>query len=57
MYNLYVAEKRQKEADEREKVRKTYDKYRKRFKSKKIFSLIINKNKISIIYRTNPNNV
>ena len=35
MYNLYVAEKRKQESDDKEKKAKDYLKYRKKFKSKK----------------------
>lgn len=42
MYNIYVAEKRQKDLDEKEKTRKIFSKYRIKFKSKKIY-LILNK--------------
>ena len=36
MYNIYIAEKRKKDLEEKEKVRKTFAKYRNKFKSKKI---------------------
>ena len=35
MYNIYVAEKRQKELEDKEKKNKNFAKYRKKFKSKK----------------------
>ena len=41
MFNIYVAEKRQKEIEDKEKTRKMFAKYRKKFKSKKIPLLII----------------
>jgi hypothetical protein len=41
MFNIYVAEKRQKELEDKEKTRKMFAKYRKKFKSKKIHPLII----------------
>jgi len=36
MYNIYVAEKRQKEKNDKEKKRKNFIKYRNKFKSNKI---------------------
>ena len=54
MYNIYIAEKRKKDLEEKEKVRKTFAKYRNKFKSKKIN--IFNNLNISN-YRTNSNNV
>jgi hypothetical protein len=36
MYNIYVAEKRQKEKNDKEKIRKNFVKYRNKFKSNKI---------------------
>ncbi len=41
MYNIYVAEKRKKEFEDKEKIRKTFVKYRKRFKGKKIIIIIV----------------
>ena len=35
MYNIYVAEKRQKEIEDKEKKDNNFAKYRKKFKSKK----------------------
>jgi hypothetical protein len=35
MYNIYVAEKRKKELEDKEKKDKIFAKYRKKFKSKK----------------------
>jgi len=35
MFNLYVAEKRKKEKEDKEKIRKNYVKYKQKFKSKK----------------------
>ncbi len=35
MFNLYVAEKRKKEKEDKEKIRKNYAKYKQKFKSKK----------------------
>ena len=37
MYNIYIAEKRQKDLNDKEKTRKIFSKYRKKFKSKKNF--------------------
>ena len=34
MYNIYIAEKKQKEKEDQEKRRENYIKYRKKFKSK-----------------------
>ena len=43
MYNIYVAEKRKKEIDDKEKEASQYLKYRKKFKSKKLVITIISK--------------
>ena len=40
MFNIYIAEKRQKEKEDKEKIRKNFIKYRKKFKSKKTKYLI-----------------
>ena len=40
MYNIYTPEKRQKELDNQEKIRKNFAKYRKKFKSKTIIIYI-----------------
>ena len=57
MYNIYIAEKRKKDLEEKEKVRKTFAKYRNKFKSKKINIFIKNNNLNISNYRTNSNNV
>ena len=58
MYNIYTAEKRQKELDNQEKIRKNFAKYRKKFKSKRLFIIIIiNPYKNIINFRTNTNYV
>ena len=57
MYNIYIAEKRKKDLEEKEKIRKTFAKYRNKFKSKKI-NIFIKIHNINISnYRTNSNNV
>jgi hypothetical protein len=43
MYNLYVAEKRQQESDDKVKKANDYLKYRKKFKSKKKLLLFFTK--------------
>ena len=57
MYNIYIAEKRKKDLVEKEKVRKTFAKYRNKFKSKKINIFIKNNNLNISNFRTNSNNV
>jgi hypothetical protein len=54
MYNLYVAEKRQQESDDKVKKANDYLKYRKKFKSKKKLIIIFYK---ILKNRTNSNNV
>jgi hypothetical protein len=54
MYNIYVAEKRQQESDDKVKKANDYLKYRKKFKSKKKLIIIFYK---ILKNRTNSNNV
>lgn len=43
MYNIYVAEKRKKEIEDKEKEASQYLKYRKKFKSKKLIISLTSK--------------